>query len=135
MTPENTGLSALRPHALAVLRIVTAYLFFLHGGMKFLGGVDWFSLIGLATALELVGGVLLVLGLFTRPVAFLLSGQMAFAYFMAHAKVENFLLPLKNGGESAVLFCFVFLYLCVAGGGAWALDKLRGSRRATLARA
>ena len=86
-------------------------------------GLQLFSLYGLAGVLELVGGLLLVLGLFTRPVAFVLSGQMAVAYFMAHASEGSVLMPLLNGGESAVLFCFVFLYLFVAGGGAWALDN------------
>ena len=129
MPSRETGLSSLRPQVLALLRIVVAYLFFLHGGAKLLGGVPWMSLIGLATALELVGGVLLVLGLFTRPVAFILSGEMAFAYWMAHATTGNWWLPLKNHGESAALFCFVFLYLAVAGGGAWALDNRMPARR------
>ena len=77
-----------------------------------------------AGILEIVGGILLILGLFTRPAAFILSGQMATAYFMAHASSGNVLFPLANHGESAVLFCFVFLYLAVAGGGAWALDNV-----------
>jgi putative oxidoreductase len=80
---------------------------------------------GLAGTLEIVGGVLLVLGLFTRPVAFILAGEMAFAYFMAHAPQSFF--PIKNGGESAILFCFVFLYLAAAGAGAWSLDAARKS--------
>lgn len=117
--------STLRPYALALLRVTAAYMFFLHGGMKLLGGVPWASLQGLAMALELVGGALLVLGLFVRPVAFILSGEMAFAYFMAHASASNFWLPLKNHGESAALFCFIFLYLAAAGGGAFALDGRR----------
>ena len=79
-----------------------------------------------AGILEIVGGILLILGLFTRPAAFILSGQMAAAYFMAHASSGNVLFPLANQGESAVLFCFVFLYLAVAGGGAWALDNVFG---------
>ena len=91
--------------------------------MAMFDGLQLFSLYGLAGVLELVGGLLLVLGLFTRPVAFVLSGQMAVAYFMAHASEGRVLMPLLNGGESAVLFCFVFLYLFVAGGGAWALDN------------
>ena len=78
---------------------------------------------GLAGILEVVGGVLLVLGLFTRPVAFILSGEMAFAYFMAHAPQGFF--PLLNRGELAVLYCFLFFYFFVAGGGAWSLDRLR----------
>ena len=121
--PGDLASSSLRLYALALLRVAAAYMFFL------LGGVHWASLMGLATVLELVGGALLVLGLFVRPVAFILSGEMAVAYFMAHASASNFWLPLKNHGESAALFCFIFLYLAAAGGGAWALDGRRGRRR------
>jgi len=125
----ESRLGALAPWFLALLRIVTALLFMSHGTMKLLGfpASDFqpalFSLVGLAGVLEIVGGILLVLGLFTRPVAFILSGQMAVAYFMAHAGQSFF--PLQNGGESAVLFCFVFLYLVFAGPGAAAVDNLR----------
>jgi putative oxidoreductase len=100
-----------------------------HGTMKLLGfpASDFqpplFSLFGFAGILEIAGGLLLVLGLFTRPVAFILSGQMAVAYFMAHASQSFF--PLQNSGESAVLFCFIFLYLVFAGPGAAALDNVR----------
>lgn len=118
-----------QPHLLALLRITSAYMFLLHGGAKLLGGTSWNSLMGVAMGLELVGGALLVLGLLVRPVAFILSGEMAAAYFIAHASAANFWLPLKNGGESAALFCFIFLYLSAAGGGAWALDRLRGGGR------
>ena len=128
---KSSALNAYQPYALALLRVVAGYTFLLHGSAKLLGmphvamfdGLQLFSLYGLAGVLELVGGLLLVLGLFTRPVAFVLSGQMAVAYFMAHASEGRVLMPLLNGGESAVLFCFVFLYLFVAGGGAWALDN------------
>lgn len=82
-----------------------------------------FSMLGAAGVLEVAGGGLLLLGLFTRPVAFVLSGMMAVAYFMAHASQGAVLLPLTNGGEPAALFCFIFLYLAAAGGGAWALDN------------
>jgi putative oxidoreductase len=82
-----------------------------------------FSLIGAAGVLELFGGLLLFLGLFTRPVVFLLSGEMAVAYFMAHA--PHGFWPLLNRGELAVLYCFIFLYLAVAGGGSWSVDFLR----------
>jgi putative oxidoreductase len=83
---------------------------------------DLFTLVpGIAGLLEALGGLLLVLGLFTRPVAFLLSGEMAIAYFRAHAPRSFF--PFLNGGDLAVLYCFVFLYLAVAGGGAWSLDQ------------
>jgi putative oxidoreductase len=82
-----------------------------------------FSLFGLAGVLELVGGVLLIAGFFTRPVAFILAGEMAVAYFMAHAPQSFF--PILNGGESAILFCFVFLYVAAAGAGPWSLDHMR----------
>ena len=131
MNASLNRLAAYQPQALALLRIVAGYTFLLHGSAKLLSmphvamfdGLQLVSLYGLAGVLELVGGLLLVLGLFTRPVAFVLSGQMAVAYFMAHASQGSVLMPLLNGGESAVLFCFVFLYLFVAGGGAWALDN------------
>lgn len=123
----------LAPIALALLRITTGYAFFLHGTAKAFGfpvdntaylGGNWFSLMGAATVLELVGGLLIILGLFTRPVAFLLSGQMAVAYFMMHFSI----FPLANGGEPAMLFSFIFLYLAAAGGGVWALDNLVNSK-------
>jgi len=90
--------------------------------------VQILSLLGVAGVLELAGGIVLILGLFTRPVAFILSGQMAFAYFMAHATKDTALLPLMNHGEAAVLFCFIFLFLAVAGGGAWSMDGLRAKK-------
>ena len=119
------------PRVLSVLRIVTALLFMTHGTSKILGfpfnpryeNLPLLSLTGIAGLLELVGGVLLALGLFTRPVAFILSGEMAVAYFMAHA--PRAFLPLVNQGELAVVYCFVFLYLWVAGAGPWSLDALR----------
>lgn len=123
-------LQKFQPHVLSILRIVTAYAFFLHGTAKAFGfpvdntaylGGNWFSLMGAATILELVGGVMLMLGLFTRPVAFLLSGQMAVAYFMMHASI----FPLAKGGEAAMLFSFIFLYIATAGSGAWSLDNCR----------
>ena len=129
MTSFEGRLTSLAPYFLALLRVVAALLFMSHGTMKLLGipASDFqpplFSLFGLAGALEIVGGILLVLGLFTRPVAFILSGEMAVAYFMAHAGQSFF--PLQNGGESAVLFCFIFLYLVFAGPGALAVDNLR----------
>ncbi|HEX5613296.1 MAG TPA: DoxX family protein [Burkholderiales bacterium] len=124
-----------RPRVLGVLRIVTAYLFIPHGTAKLFGvpqmkmfdGVHLMSLTGLAGVLEVFGGALLLIGLFTRPVAFVLSGFMAVAYFMAHASQGSVLLPLLNGGELAVLYSFVFLYFVFAGGGAWSVDSLRGS--------
>ena len=122
------GLSAYRPQALAALRIMTALLFIEHGTQKFFNFPpaeqpfgDFMNLIGAAGALEIVGGVLILLGLFTRPVAFVLCGFMAVAYFMAHAP-QNFF-PVNNGGDAAILFCFVFLYLTISGPGAYALDR------------
>ncbi|NUU35217.1 DoxX family protein [Pseudomonas sp. C2B4] len=117
------------PRLLSVLRIITAFLFLQHGTAKLFGfphvaffdELSLFSLIGFAGVLEVVGGLLLVLGLFTRPVAFILSGEMAFAYFIGHAPKGLF--PLLNNGEPAILFCFIFLYLVAAGGGAWSLDR------------
>jgi putative oxidoreductase len=101
-----------------------------HGGQKIFGfpapqrhEFDLFSLFGAAGVLELFGGFLILVGLFTRPVAFVLSGLMAFAYFIAHAPKDFW--PILNGGELAVMYCFVFLYLFVAGGGEWSIDALR----------
>jgi len=124
-----------RPRALAVLRIVTAYLFIAHGTAKLFGiphqdmfdGLKLLSLIGVAGMLELAGGLLLLIGLFTRPVAFLLCGFMAVAYFMAHASQGGLLTPMLNGGELAIMFCFVFLLFAVTGGGAVSVDAARGS--------
>jgi len=104
----------------------------LHGSSKLLHlpyiarfeHIQMLSLAGIAGILELVGGVLLILGLFTRPVAFILSGEMAFAYFMSHAAKGHVLFPLMNGGDAAVLYCFIFLYLAFAGGGSWSVDKM-----------
>jgi putative oxidoreductase len=123
--------------ALAVLRIVSAFLLVQHGTAKHLGfphiamfdNLPTFSLIGMAGILEIVGGVLLLIGLFTRPVAFVLSGELAFAYFIGHAPEGNVLSPMLNGGESAVLFCFVFLFLAAAGAGSWSVDALRAPPR------
>lgn len=122
-------LSRFQPVILSILRIVAAYMFMLHGTaklfalphMEMFDGLQIISVYGLAGILETFGGLLLLLGLFTRPVAFVLSGQMAAAYFMAHTS-PNPLIPLVNGGEPAALYCFLFLYLAAAGGGAWALD-------------
>lgn len=124
------------PRIQSIVRIVTAYLFMLHGSAKLLhvphlarfDHVQILSLSGIAGLLELVGGALLVLGLFTRPVAFILSGEMAFAYFIAHASKGNVLFPLANGGDAAVLYCFIFLFFAASGGGSWSLDKILGRR-------
>jgi len=118
---------------LSILRIVTALLFMQHGTSKLFGFPpspfpvhSLMSLIGVSAVLEAVGGGLLVLGLFTRPVAFILCGEMAVAYFMAHAPHSFF--PLLNKGDSAIQFCFVFLYLVFAGPGPWSLDALLHKR-------
>ncbi|MFD1482160.1 DoxX family protein [Paracoccus nototheniae] len=124
------GLSAYRPQMLGLLRIVAALLFFAHGTQKILGfpasdmSPALLTLPWIAGMLELVGGAALILGLFTRPVAFVLSGQMAVAYFMAHAPQSPF--PALNGGDAAILFCFVFLYFVFSGPGAFSLDRASG---------
>jgi putative oxidoreductase len=120
------------PRMRGILRIIVGLLFFEHGTAKIFDfparpnhqAYHLFSLVpGLAGLLETIGGMLLALGLFTRPVAFILSGEMAFAYFMAHAPHGFF--PLLNNGEGAILYCFIFLYFFVVGGGAWSIDQLR----------
>jgi len=134
---NRTSLDHWAPRALALLRIVTGYLFLEHGTAKLLGfpHVAMFdhlsiaSLVGVAGVLELIGGALILVGLFVRPVAFVLSGEMAVAYFMAHATKGSPLLPMLNQGEGAVLYCFVFLFLAAAGGGVWSVDS--GWRRRT----
>lgn len=123
------------PRALGLLRIVTAYLFLMHGTAKLLhvphvamfDNLQLMSLAGIAGILELGGGLLVLIGLFTRPVAFVLSGLMAFAYFIGHASKGNPLLPMLNQGELAVMYCFVFLFLAVAGAGAWSVDSARSN--------
>lgn len=125
MTLDAT-LGTWSPRLLSVLRIVAALIFMLHGTQKILGFPDspmhppLLSLFGVAGLIELVGGALLLVGLLTRPVAFLLSGEMAAAYFIAHAPKSLF--PALNGGDAAILYCFVFLYLAAAGPGPWSVD-------------
>ncbi len=130
-------LKFLEARALSVLRIAAGFAFSLHGFQKLFGlfgGLDgngaaasFPSLVWTAGALETAGGLLIMLGLFTRPVAFILSGQMAVAYFMMHSPRGFW--PILNGGELAVLYCFIFLYLAMAGAGPISLDRLlrRGS--------
>lgn len=122
------------PRLLSIMRIVTGFLFMQHGGQKIFGfpapqrnEFDLFSLTGVAGSLELIGGFLIVIGLFTRPTSFLLSGLMAFAYFIAHAP-QGFW-PILNRGELAALYCFVFLYLAAAGAGVWSIDRVLAGRR------
>ena len=127
----SAPLESLSPHLLSILRIMAGLLFLEHGTSKLLGippsSMHWSfqiaSLSGWSGILEFVGGILLVIGLFTHFTAFILSGEMAVAYFMVHAKMGFY--PVENHGEIAVLYCFVFLYLAVAGGGPWSLDRLR----------
>ena len=122
------------PRLLSVLRIVAGFLFMLHGAQKLFGfpapmpggGPPLMSLFGFAGILEFFGGLLIMLGLFTRPVAFILAGEMAVAYFMGHAPGGFW--PMLNKGEAAVLFCFIFLYLAAAGGGPWSVDRLMRRR-------
>jgi len=116
------------PRALSLLRIVSAYLFLLHGIVK-AGGAefDLFSLMGLAATIEILGGIMILVGSFTRIAAFVSSGEMAFAYFMGHASKGAPLLPVFNGGDAAILFCFVFLYLAVTGPGPWSIDAMRNT--------
>jgi putative oxidoreductase len=125
-------LTRFAPLMLSLMRIVFAVTFFAHGTQKILGfpasamNPPPLSLPWTAGILELVGGALLILGLFTRPVALVLSGLMAFAYFLAHAPKGFF--PALNGGDAAILFCFGFLYLVVAGAGSISLDAYLGRR-------
>jgi putative oxidoreductase len=118
----------------SLLRIVAALLFFLHGTSKLLGFPPFeggpppiYSLIWVAGIFELIGGLLLIIGLASRPVAFLLSGEMAVAYWMAHAPQSLF--PSNNGGEAAILFCFIFLFIAATGPGPWSVDAALKRRR------
>jgi putative oxidoreductase len=135
-------LAALRltwePRMLSILRMIIGLLYMEHGLAKVVGfplqpnhkAYELFTLNpGIQGLLELVGGLLLAFGLFTRPVAFILAGNMAVAYFMAHAPKGFF--PLLNGGELAIVYCFVFLFIWVAGGGEWSLDRLRAPASAS----
>lgn len=134
-----TSLNKFSPYTLALLRIIAGYMFLLHGTAKFFefpismtggnGSVALFSMYGVGGIIEIVGGVLLILGLFTRVAAFVMSGQMAFAYFGIHASVADVLLPIVNKGELAALYSLVFLYFVTAGGGAWALDNKIGTAK------
>jgi putative oxidoreductase len=122
------------PYLLSVLRIVAAFLFMQFGTAKLFafpaaimpggGTAPIASLVGVASILETFGGLCLLLGLFTRPVAFIVAGEMAFAYFLGHA--PNGFWPVLNQGHPAILFCFLWLYLSAAGPGPWSLDAKRG---------
>jgi putative oxidoreductase len=121
-------LAAWTPRVLSILRIITGLLIIQHGMAKIIGfpalpayaNVQPFSLIGAAGFIELIGGALLILGLWTQPVAFILAGEMAFAYFIGH--FPKGFLPLINGGTLAILYCFACLYLSTAGAGPWSID-------------
>ena len=121
------------PHLLSVLRIVAACLFLAHGTQKMFGVPGHafhaptlpMTMMGAAGVIEVIGGVLILLGWFTRPVAFVLSGEMAVAYFTQHAPRGVWWWPILNGGELAVLFCFIWLFFCVAGPGPWSVDAVR----------
>jgi putative oxidoreductase len=117
---------------LSILRIVVGTIFIEHGTQKLFGfpvsqnpQPVLFSLAGVQGVIELIGGLLIIFGLLTRAAAFFLAGDMAVAYFMAHAPKSLF--PSINGGDAAILYCFVFLYLVAAGGGPWSVDAMRGS--------
>jgi putative oxidoreductase len=123
-------LNAWQPRILSILRIVAGLLLLQHGLVKifsfpmaFPSPVATFSLLWFAAAIEIVGGVLLILGLFSRPVAFILAGEMAFAYFIGHQ--PRALFPIQNAGNLAILYCFVFFYLVFAGPGPWSIDATR----------
>jgi putative oxidoreductase len=124
---QNEGLKSLQGFFLSIMRIVVGFAYLAHGLQKALGllggkQVPLMSLMGVAGYLELIGGALILVGLFTRPVAFVLSGEMAVAYFTQHA--PNGLLPIVNHGELAVLYCFIFLYLIFSGAGPVSLDYI-----------
>jgi putative oxidoreductase len=130
-------MNLLKPYTaqlLSILRIMSGLLLLQHGTTKYLNfpvspmnNASPATMGGAAGLIELVGGILLVFGLFTRPVAFILSGTMAVAYFYAHFPKGFF--PLLNGGELAALYCFVFLFVAAAGGGAWSVDELRARNK------
>lgn len=123
-------LSRWQSPMLSVLRIVTALIFFAHGSQKILGfpasemRPELLSMGGIGGILELVGGFLLLIGLFSRFVAFVLSGEMAFAYWLVHAPRSPY--PVENAGDAAILYCFIFLYFVFAGPGVWSVDAQRG---------
>ena len=130
MADLNSLYASWTPRLLSVLRIIAAFLLIAHGAQKLFGFLappgapapPLFSQIWIGGILEFFGGLLLLVGLFTRPVAFILSGMMAVAYFQSHAPGGFW--PLQNKGELAVLYCFVYLFLAVAGGGEWSVDRL-----------
>ena len=125
MSTFTERMGTFAPYVLSILRIVTALLFLQHGLSKVFSfpvpGPPLHGLLLLAAFVETVGSLLMLVGAYTKIVAFILSGEMAFAYFMGHAPRSFY--PLGNGGEPAILFCFIFLYLAFAGGGPWSVDR------------
>jgi putative oxidoreductase len=125
---EGSGIGRYTPYVLSIVRIVVALLILQHGLSRLFGfpsplpSPAMFSLYWFAGAIELVGGILLLGGLFTRSAAFILSGEMAFAYFLSHA--PNSFFPILNRGDGAILYCFIFLYIVFAGSGPWSLDAM-----------
>jgi len=124
-------LGPFKPYLYAALRIVAGLLFMQHGAQKLFGALggrqqELFSQLGLAGVVELVGGALIAIGLFASPAAFLASGQMAVAYFQAHAPRGWF--PIQNGGEESALYCFLFLFIAASGSGKFSVDAARGVR-------
>lgn len=141
MSPVTERWNALAPWMHSLLRIVAAYGFILHGTTKLFAlpvgqrpgtPVDLFSQMGVAGVLEVFGGSLLLIGLFTRPIAFLVCGEMAVAYFQAHLPRSIF--PILNGGEAALLYCFIWLYISATGPGPISVDALLAGRRARTSR-
>jgi putative oxidoreductase len=134
---KPTSLSRLQSFAFFLLRVVAGFTFSFHGMQKLLGWfgkpVSGFSLHMVAGYIELFGGLLIMVGLFTSVAAFIASGQMAFAYWTVHFSRGH--LPIQNGGELAVLYCFIFLFLFTMGGGPWSLDRLFFAQRALRAKA
>lgn len=128
----------LAPYVLSILRIMAALLFLEHGLSRMVGFPSplptppMFTMYWFAGAIELAGGILLTLGLFSRPVALIMSGEMAFAYFLSHAPRAFF--PILNGGDAAILYCFVFFFIAFAGPGLWSLDALLASSRVRVVR-
>ena len=126
-------LTAWQPRVLAILRIVAAFLFLLHGTQKLVGVpatervTELLSLGWFAGVIEIVCGIAMIVGFQTRAAAFLASGTMAFAYWIAHAPRDLF--PTNNGGDASILYCFIFLYLVFAGGGAWSIDEAMKSKK------
>jgi len=132
-TAQGRDIGRYAPYILSIVRIVVALLFFEHGLSRLFGFPSplptpaIFTLYWFAGAIEFAGGALVTLGLFTRTAAFIMSGQMAFAYFLSHAPAGFF--PILNRGDGAILFCFIFLYIAFAGAGPWSLDALWSRKR------